>query len=122
MSTKTRQEIRLEAAMFGHTIVSGKWNELSCFESCWFFGNCSVLLLPTARLAKRSCVGKSPEGTQDFLTDSARLAGEMGVSLSSKKNTEPAEHIIKGHVEGLHHYEDGSDNCQQKSKPPEVKP
>lgn len=48
------------------------------------------------RIVKRSCVGITPEGTQDFLTDSAHYAGEMGVSLGSKKNTEPVEHIIKG--------------------------
>ena len=56
---------------------------------------------------KRSCVGITPEGTQDFLMDSACYAGEMGVSLSSKDNTELVEHIIKGHVKDLHHCEDG---------------
>lgn len=82
-------------------------NEPSCFESCRFIGNCSILALPAARLVKRSCVGVTPEGTQDFLTDSARCTGVMGVSLSSKENTELVEHIIKGHVKDLQHYEDG---------------
>lgn len=48
------------------------------------------------RLVKRSCAGITPEGTQDFLTDSAHYAGEMGVSLGSKENTELVGHIIKG--------------------------
>lgn len=56
---------------------------------------------------KRSCVGITPEGTQYFLMDAAYYAGEMGVSLSSKVRTEPAECISEGHMKDLHHYRDG---------------
>lgn len=66
---------------------------LPALKAAGFAGNCSILPLPTVSLVKRSCVGITPEGTRDFLTD---YAGEMVLSLGSKENTEPVEHIIKG--------------------------
>lgn len=59
--------------------------------------------------------------------DSALYAGETGVSLSSKENAEPVEHIIKGHVKDAITRMD-ADNCQQtlwmtrsKTLPAEIK-